>query len=115
MPTTPAQQRHYEANKVRYIAQAADRRTMLTEMVRKAKMKPCADCGNEFPYYVMDLDHVRGTKVGGVSRLINRGNMSLLLVEIEKCDVVCANCHRIRTWERNNADVAQRESASLPS
>ena len=118
MPTTPAQQRHYRANKVRYIAQAAQRRLMLTELVRRAKKKPCADCGGEFPYCVMDFDHVRGEKIGEISRLINRGNLALLLEEIDKCDVICANCHRIRTWKRGNpepADVVQWQDASLPS
>ena len=57
-----------------------------------------------------------GEKVAEISRLLNRGNLNLLLEEIDKCDVICANCHRIRTWNReNNADVVQRQDVSLPS
>jgi hypothetical protein len=119
MPTTPAQQRHYQANKVRYIAQAAERRLMLTEMVRRAKDKPCADCEGWFHYCAMDFDHVRGEKVGEISRLLNRGNLSLLLEEISKCDVICANCHRVRTWKRENqvlGDLApQAFSGDVPA
>lgn len=46
-------------------------------------------------------DHVRGDKVGNVSWLMNRSQgRDKVLAEIAKCDLVCANCHRIRTFER---------------
>ena len=48
----------------------------------------------------MDFDHRDGTtKVSSVTRLINR-SIEVLLAEVAKCDIVCANCHRIRTFER---------------
>lgn len=62
---------------------------------------PCTDCGNNFPHYIMEFDHVRGEKIKNVSAF---GNVSLndkrLQEEIAKCDIVCANCHRTRTHER---------------
>lgn len=61
---------------------------------------PCADCGGEFPHYVKDFDHVRGEKLFELARGKWRYSFDLLQVEMEKCDVVCANCHRIRTWDR---------------
>jgi hypothetical protein len=50
----------------------------------------------------MDFDHVRGEKVGILSRL-SGGRMawSKVLNEIAKCEVVCSNCHRIRTHLRS--------------
>lgn len=55
-------------------------------------------CGKQFPHYVMDLDHRDpNEKVAAVAAIINRGSWRLLLAEIEKCDIVCANCHRERT------------------
>lgn len=55
-----------------------------------------------FLIYVMDFDHCVGEeKKAHVSRLVGMMNLQNLLDEIEKCDVVCANCHRIRTYERN--------------
>lgn len=68
--------------------------------IEQAKSKPCADCGQFLPWYVMEFDHVeeRGPKlfvVGGGNRALGK-----LQAEIEKCDVVCANCHKIRTHER---------------
>lgn len=70
-------------------------------LVQRAKDKPCADCGKRYPWYVMDLDHVRGKKefqigdAGSYHRPID-----VVIAEIEKCDVVCANCHRERTFTR---------------
>jgi len=68
---------------------------------RAAKSRPCIDCGHSFPPECMDFDHVRGEKIMPVSRLSKDWrSLKLLLEEIEKCDVVCANCHRIRTTSR---------------
>lgn len=62
----------------------------------------CADCGlrNDEHPEVFDFDHRPGTdKHFNLARAINL-TWKRLLAEIEKCDVVCANCHRIRTAAR---------------
>jgi len=81
-------------------------------MLQTAKNVPCADCGNRYPYYVMDFDHRPGEKkcfnlanVAGQTRI----SMARLKAEIAKCDVVCANCHRIRTYERRKAKLEQQK------
>ena len=71
------------------------------EFLRQAKLVPCADCGQTHPPYVMDFDHARGAKVGKMSELIGR-SWKTFLDEFEKCDVVCANCHKTRTWKRSH-------------
>lgn len=48
----------------------------------------------------MQFDHVRGEKIANVSRLLNDRRYTLALEEVEKCEVVCANCHSTRTFER---------------
>lgn len=81
-------------NNARYTARAR-------EVVRQAKSVPCAECGRTFPPVVMDFDHVRGEKLLDVSQLVKRTpSLRRLLAEIAKCEVVCANCHRIRTVRR---------------
>ncbi len=70
------------------------------QVIIDAKNRPCMDCGNVYPSYVMDFDHrpdeVKSFTIGwGVGR-----NLDMLLLEIAKCDVVCSNCHRIRTFTR---------------
>lgn len=61
---------------------------------------PCADCGKKYPYYVMDFDHVNGTKVGNISHMVQSGVTKKIKEEIDKCEIVCANCHRERTHSR---------------
>jgi len=57
------------------------------------------DCGGDFPSCVMDFDHRDPTaKKYNVSQMLYRFSWKKIQDEIEKCDLVCANCHRIRTW-----------------
>jgi hypothetical protein len=51
----------------------------------------------------MDFDHPTDTvKTGEISKLLGGRvkGMAFILAEIEKCDIVCANCHRIRSHKR---------------
>lgn len=69
---------------------------------------PCVDCGENDPI-VLELDHVRGKKLAGVSQLVhNTRSLKVIEDEIAKCEVVCANCHRRRTADTQGwfADVA---------
>jgi hypothetical protein len=74
-----------------------DKRRML---VREGKQRPCADCGVQYPYYVMDYDHSRGTKLFTITTKWMSRSLEALVAEIAKCDVVCSNCHRQRTHNR---------------
>lgn len=62
----------------------------------------CTDCGYDKHPHALDFDHLVGhTKVSGISRMVyNNANWDALKAEMDKCEVVCANCHRIRTAER---------------
>jgi hypothetical protein len=65
--------------------------------IAELKKKPCMDCGKKYPAYVMDFDHRPGeAKVGNISQLINLHPLKAL-AEVEKCDLICSNCHRERT------------------
>lgn len=84
-------------------------RRRLRDIVNQAKSKPCADCGVAYPPYVMDLDHRQGTdKVFEVSRMVIHYGEAKLRAEIEKCEAVCANCHRERTHGECQRDVVYR-------
>lgn len=79
-------------------------RTRASKLVEDMKASGCVDCGYRGPSVALDLDHVRGAKVGHVSRLViectcPRG-YEVLVAELAKCEVVCAICHRIRTHRR---------------
>lgn len=79
------------------------RRPAIRKVVQEAKSCPCSDCKQTYPWYVMDFDHVRGKKLFNLALAANK-LMALNLVkdEIAKCDVVCANCHRERTFKRSS-------------
>jgi len=75
------------------------RRLDIRRIIIEAKNKPCSDCKQKYPYYVMDLDHVRGIKNFNLSVAARHGrSINKIMEEISKCDVVCANCHRLRTF-----------------
>lgn len=64
------------------------------------KRRPCADCGVQYPPVVMDFDHrPEEEKLFEVATNWGRRREDLA-AEIAKCDVVCANCHRLRTAAR---------------
>lgn len=79
----------------------ARRRDTRRNIINRAKNVACLDCGQHYPPYVMDFDHVRGEKLGDISYLVSASiRIDKLFEEIAKCDVVCANCHRIRTYRQ---------------
>lgn len=70
------------------------------ELFRSLKSRPCRDCRIQYPYYVMQFDHVRGEKLFSIGARRNKVSKKRLLEEIAKCEVVCANCHAERTYQR---------------
>ncbi len=48
----------------------------------------------------MDFDHVHGKKLFTIGSGIVRA-LKKVMNEIAKCDLVCANCHRVRTYKRH--------------
>ena len=72
---------------------------------------PCMDCGGVFPWCAMDFDHrPEETKEFAVSTKgwlkATPERLAQVEKEIAKCDVVCSNCHRIRTHlERPTKDT----------
>lgn len=58
---------------------------------------PCVDCG-EADILVLDFDHVMGKKTNNISTMMKMGaSRSSIELEIAKCHVRCANCHRRKT------------------
>ncbi len=75
-----------------------DVRATKRQWFKELKKGPCADCKNSYPSYVMDFDH----RPGEGKRFELRRHMGYqaadILAEIKKCDLLCANCHRMRTF-----------------
>lgn len=93
---------HYRNNTKGYRDRIDAKKSFLRKLLIDLKNdKACMDCGIIYPYYVMDFDHRdASTKIAEVSKLVSNGELQALLDEIAKCDLVCANCHRRRTYLR---------------
>jgi hypothetical protein len=82
------------------------------EYVRALKQaSPCTDCGGFFHFSAMDFDHTGSDKSFNIAEAVGRGvSIRALDREIVKCELVCANCHRVRTWIRLQEVVASVSS-----
>lgn len=100
---------HYNKHKERYlqrnISYNGKIRDDVLPVIEALKSQPCMDCNVVYPPYVMDFDHREpDLKYKGISIMMaNRCSLETILKEIEKCDLVCSNCHRIRTYKRRIA------------
>ena len=70
-------------------------------------------CGFKKYPQALDLDHInKNIKVDNVSRMIgNSISWKKIKEEIRKCIVLCANCHRIKTY--NNKDWLNKTNRRL--
>lgn len=70
----------------------------------------CVDCGKYYAWYQMDFDHVRGEKVAEISKMLKDGVVEWKIwSEITKCDLLCANCHRERTFKHLGVAIWEEE------
>ena len=97
---------HYLANRQRYIDQAAVVKRRLRHertlaLIEYFRTHPCVQCGEPDPV-VLEFDHVRDKGFDIGQNLLDY-RWEAIVEEIEKCEVVCANCHRRRTAQRRGA------------
>lgn len=69
------------------------------EGLQKLKSGPCTDCNQTFPPVAMEWDHISNNKFLAVSKM-SQYSLERSRKEIAKCELVCSNCHKIRTWNR---------------
>jgi hypothetical protein len=71
------------------------------EYVRQIKeSNPCTDCEQFYHYSQMDFDHI-DLKKQNIAKLVNsEASIKTIKQEMAKCQLVCSNCHRLRTWLR---------------
>lgn len=99
------------ARAAKLLAQRSRRARAFEYVTSLKEGKPCADCGQVFPPVCMDFDHVRGVKYLSVGQMAACGyGVGRLDDEIAKCELVCANCHRIRTHDRRGQDLTMQEA-----
>ena len=92
------------------------RRRGQMEVLKRIRELPCADCLESFPTCAMEFDHRDGTtKAGMLSRMAGHVKIAKLLEEIAKCDIVCTNCHRDRSYQRRMTRGSRTVEVRLPS
>lgn len=108
----PRHRRHYLANKDKVKQKNIRSKVVISEFLRSCKDRPCADCGQSYPYWVMDFDHLHSKNFNLGSAPTRRLGMDRIKKEVEKCEVVCSNCHRTRSYNRRMVRLAGIEPAS---
>ena len=99
---------HYEKNKHKYLLrnETNNKRqleSLQTKILTYLRTKRCVDCGESDPV-VLEFDHVRGEKDREIAKMIgNKVSWRKIEVEISKCEIRCANCHRRITAKRLNS------------
>jgi hypothetical protein len=94
--------RQYYQDNSNYFKEHTRRREQeIKEFIRQQKAGlSCKHCGNT-DIRVLDFHHLdKHTKEVGLSGIARKGwSNERILREIAKCEVLCANCHRILHWE----------------
>jgi hypothetical protein len=98
---------HYSANRERYVEDARLRKERLAlertqYLLDFFDRHPCADCQETDPL-VLEFDHLGSDKAFNIGSALAYRTWQSILEEIDKCEVVCANCHRRRTASRRGS------------
>jgi hypothetical protein len=107
--------KYYEANKGKaLIANAVTRKKRRTEFQQWKATLSCAHCG--FSHVAaLDFHHTdANAKEGIVSELVRSGQFKKAKAEVQKCIVLCANCHRIHHYEENTVKIQPLTTNQLP-
>ncbi len=108
---------YFKNNKATVLATNASNKKKKSEQIKQLitelKSVPCADCKQTFPTCAMDFDHQDGYVKWKAIGAIHSGGYSIdrIKQEIAKCQVVCANCHRIRTEKQRLKRLEQNNKS----
>lgn len=101
--------RYYEKNKAKWAKYREKQRRESKEYVRNAKIGGCIRCGEDHPA-CLEFHHRDPNEKEFSLRDVHTQKFSVgrIQKEIDKCDVLCANCYRKEHW----GSVAQLGRAS---
>lgn len=105
-----------QQNKTKKQERAAKVRAEIKAYIDGVKSVPCMDCGGSFPPVCMDFDHIQ-PKFMSIAKMYSQVyKLDLIKLEIQKCEIVCANCHRLRTQRRKENQAPSKATlSSLPT
>jgi hypothetical protein len=98
-----AQRMHYERNKALFSSRTRDRRNKTRVFILNYKIENniCTDCEISYPPHILQFDHLRDKSFQISTKGIKDKSIDQIKEEIEKCQIVCANCHSHRTYMRS--------------
>ncbi len=105
----------YPAHKSKHYSIVKNRLRELKAWLDGYKAKPCMDCGGVFHPCAMDFDHRDPkAKILTLANAVRSGwSIERLKLEIDKCDLVCSNCHRVRTYKRATNQVTTVNASDI--
>lgn len=80
-------------------------KALMLEVREYKANNPCVGCGQRFHPVAMQFDHLPGEKKYMEISALWRNGRKRVWAEIAKCDLVCANCHAVRTFTRRKEAV----------
>ena len=95
--------------KAKNLQRTRDKRSLIKSTLDSLKHnKECVDCGEKYPYWMMDFDHTGESPKSFTIGEYRKVGVSLdkVLGEVSKCEIVCANCHRNRTHFRATSTIS---------
>jgi hypothetical protein len=77
---------------------ASNRQRIESFIQNYKETNPCHDCNTFYPFYVMQFDHLpQYEKLFTIAQWHNyTQDIKVVMAEMQKCDLVCGNCHTIR-------------------
>lgn len=75
------------------------------KFIREYKLNHgCSNCGYKESSVALDFHHINPTtKLNSISRLANDCySLHKIKLEMKKCTILCANCHRVIEYEKKN-------------
>ena len=87
--------------KEKTMTRTKDKRNKIIKYIQEYKTgKMCTDCKEEYPYWILEFDHLydKSFTISSFSNFTN--SLDRIIEEISKCEIVCSNCHKNRTFNR---------------
>lgn len=91
-----------------------DRRGKIKKFLQEYKQShPCTDCKENYPYWIMEFDHLRDKQFNLSGFMSKTISIEKVIEEVQKCEVVCSNCHKNRTHFRSYKNGSNSPDVSL--
>ena len=83
------------------------------DLLSKLKVdRGCVMCGYNAHPAALDFNHIHGEKSFSISQ-DPKVAWHKLIAEIDKCEILCANCHRVHTYENRHWRTKRKDKVAI--